>query len=291
MSGRTIRRDVERLRELGYPVESLTGPAGGYRLRAGDGDAAAAARRGRGDRDRGRAAHGRARVGDRHRGDLGARARQARAGAAGAPAPARRGARRGDGRAGRRRPDRRPAAPDARSPPPAATPSACASRYRSRDGTGHPPRGRAARARQPRPALVPRRLGPRPRRLAHVPRRPARPAAPATGARFTPRTLPAADAAAYVEQSIAGAEPLRGARHASTRRPTRSQRRLPCLGGAVTPIDARPLRVPHRRRRSRLARAARSRCSAPTSTSTSRPSCASTCARSPADRAVGRRRA
>jgi predicted DNA-binding transcriptional regulator YafY len=35
VSGRTVRRDVERLRELGYPVESLTGPAGGYRLRAG----------------------------------------------------------------------------------------------------------------------------------------------------------------------------------------------------------------------------------------------------------------
>ena len=35
MSRRTIRRDIERLRELGYPVESLTGPAGGYRLRAG----------------------------------------------------------------------------------------------------------------------------------------------------------------------------------------------------------------------------------------------------------------
>jgi len=33
--GRTIRRDVERLRGLGYPVDSLTGPAGGYRLRAG----------------------------------------------------------------------------------------------------------------------------------------------------------------------------------------------------------------------------------------------------------------
>jgi biotin operon repressor len=30
VSGRTIRRDVERLRDLGYPVESLTGPAGGY---------------------------------------------------------------------------------------------------------------------------------------------------------------------------------------------------------------------------------------------------------------------
>ena len=35
VSGRTIRRDVERLRELGYPVESMTGPAGGYQLHAG----------------------------------------------------------------------------------------------------------------------------------------------------------------------------------------------------------------------------------------------------------------
>jgi predicted DNA-binding transcriptional regulator YafY len=35
VSGRTIRRDIERLRQLGYPVESLSGPAGGYRLRAG----------------------------------------------------------------------------------------------------------------------------------------------------------------------------------------------------------------------------------------------------------------
>jgi predicted DNA-binding transcriptional regulator YafY len=35
VSERTIRRDVERLRGLGYPVDSLTGPAGGYRLRAG----------------------------------------------------------------------------------------------------------------------------------------------------------------------------------------------------------------------------------------------------------------
>jgi predicted DNA-binding transcriptional regulator YafY len=35
VSGRTIRRDIEGLRRLGYPVESLTGPAGGYRLRAG----------------------------------------------------------------------------------------------------------------------------------------------------------------------------------------------------------------------------------------------------------------
>jgi predicted DNA-binding transcriptional regulator YafY len=35
VSGRTIRRDVDRLRDLGYPVESVTGPAGGYQLRAG----------------------------------------------------------------------------------------------------------------------------------------------------------------------------------------------------------------------------------------------------------------
>src|SRR5256884_9938982 len=35
VSSRTIRRDIDRLRGLGYPVESLTGPAGGYRLRAG----------------------------------------------------------------------------------------------------------------------------------------------------------------------------------------------------------------------------------------------------------------
>jgi predicted DNA-binding transcriptional regulator YafY len=35
VSRRTIRRDVDRLRELGYPVESFAGPTGGYRLRAG----------------------------------------------------------------------------------------------------------------------------------------------------------------------------------------------------------------------------------------------------------------
>jgi predicted DNA-binding transcriptional regulator YafY len=35
VTDRTVRRDVERLRSLGYPVESMTGPAGGYQLRAG----------------------------------------------------------------------------------------------------------------------------------------------------------------------------------------------------------------------------------------------------------------
>lgn len=32
---RTIRRDVDRLRDLGYPVDAVTGTAGGYRLAAG----------------------------------------------------------------------------------------------------------------------------------------------------------------------------------------------------------------------------------------------------------------
>ncbi|MBU7599791.1 YafY family transcriptional regulator [Streptomyces sp. P38-E01] len=35
VSPRTVRRDVERLRGLGYPVHSATGTAGGYRLGAG----------------------------------------------------------------------------------------------------------------------------------------------------------------------------------------------------------------------------------------------------------------
>jgi predicted DNA-binding transcriptional regulator YafY len=35
VSARTIRRDVDRLRELGYPVHASTGSAGGYRLGAG----------------------------------------------------------------------------------------------------------------------------------------------------------------------------------------------------------------------------------------------------------------
>jgi predicted DNA-binding transcriptional regulator YafY len=35
VSGRTVRRDVDRLRALGYPVDAVTGPAGGYRLHAG----------------------------------------------------------------------------------------------------------------------------------------------------------------------------------------------------------------------------------------------------------------
>src|SRR5262249_58912526 len=37
VSPRTVRNDVEKLRELGYPVLATRGPAGGYRLGAGGG--------------------------------------------------------------------------------------------------------------------------------------------------------------------------------------------------------------------------------------------------------------
>ncbi|MFJ6675473.1 helix-turn-helix transcriptional regulator [Actinosynnema sp. NPDC091369] len=35
VTDRTVRRDIERLRELGYPVDGTTGTAGGYRLASG----------------------------------------------------------------------------------------------------------------------------------------------------------------------------------------------------------------------------------------------------------------
>src|SRR3954466_15783824 len=35
VSERTLRRDVDRLRELGYPVDASRGVAGGYQLRSG----------------------------------------------------------------------------------------------------------------------------------------------------------------------------------------------------------------------------------------------------------------
>jgi predicted DNA-binding transcriptional regulator YafY len=35
VSSRTVRRDIDRLRELGYPIQTTKGPDGGYRLAAG----------------------------------------------------------------------------------------------------------------------------------------------------------------------------------------------------------------------------------------------------------------
>ena len=75
-------------------------------------DAAAAARRRRGRRDRRRPAHRRRRVGHRDRGDRDPRAREARAGAAVAPAPARQRAAVRHLDAARERADRRPRGAD-----------------------------------------------------------------------------------------------------------------------------------------------------------------------------------
>ena len=97
VSGRTIRRDVDRLRGLGYPVKSLLWP--GRRLPASSRRHRHAPGPGgrRGDRDRRRTADRRRRLRDRDRGDVGAGAGEARAGAPGAPsAPRQRLGRDGD---------------------------------------------------------------------------------------------------------------------------------------------------------------------------------------------------
>ena len=107
---RTVRRDVDRLRELGYPIESLAGPAGGYRLAAGSEMPPCARRRGGGG-DRRRAAECRGLRRGGNRGGLGPRPGEARAGAALAVASASAGAPSGHHDPGRR-PDRGPRLPD-----------------------------------------------------------------------------------------------------------------------------------------------------------------------------------
>ena len=62
---RTLRRDMDRLRSLGYPVHSTSGTAGGYKLGAGARAAAPPARRRRGGRCRRRPADGGGRLGRR----------------------------------------------------------------------------------------------------------------------------------------------------------------------------------------------------------------------------------
>ena len=236
VSARTIRRDIERLRHLGYPVDSLTGPAGGYRLRAGsamppllvDHEEAIAIAVGL------RTAAGGSVIGIE---ETAVRAlvklEQV------LPAHLRR---------------RVSALGSATSTLPVAGPTidpehltviagACRDSerlrfaYRSRDGVGS------------RCEVEPHSLVNHGRRWYLVAwdrarddwrtfriDRVARPAS--TGVRFTPRELPAKDAAAYVEQSIAGAPNRFEAvvtLHAAAEEITR---RVPSHWGAIEPIDA-----------------------------------------------------
>ena len=197
VSARTVRRDVERLRSLGYPVESMTGPAGGYQLRAGtampplllDDDEAIAIAVGL------RTAAGGSVAGIE---ETAVRAlvkleqvlpshlrRRVQALTAATQTLNVYGG-----------PTVDPQAPD-RARRRGARPRARALRLHRARPRRHAARDRAALARQRRPPLVPGRLRLRPRGLAHVPRRPHRRPA-STGARFHPRELPAKDAAAFV---------------------------------------------------------------------------------------------
>jgi predicted DNA-binding transcriptional regulator YafY len=236
VSGRTIRRDVERLRALGYPVESLTGPAGGYRLRAGtamppllldEGEAIAIAV--------GLRTAARASVTGIEETSIRAlvkleqvlpthlRRRVAALGSATIAAPA--------------------AGPTVDPQHLTTIATACRDseclrfHYRSRDGT-------ASRREVEPDSLV--NLGRRWYLVGWDRRREdwrtfrvdrlTRPAS--TGTRFAARRLPAKDAAAYVEQSIADARSRYEARvtvHASA---DELAKRLPYVAGALEPIDA-----------------------------------------------------
>jgi predicted DNA-binding transcriptional regulator YafY len=236
VSGRTIRRDVDRLRALGYPVESLTGPAGGYRLRAGtamppllldEGEAIAIAV--------GLRTAARASVTGIEETSIRAlvkleqvlpthlRRRVAALGAATIAVPVQ----------------------GPTVDPEHLTTIATACRdaeclrfgYRSREG--------AATRREVEPHslvnlgrrwyLVGWDRGREDWRSFRVDRL-SRPAA--TGTRFTGRTLPAADAAAYVRQSIAGAWSRYEARVTVHAPAEEIAKRLPWAAGALEPIDA-----------------------------------------------------
>ena len=168
---RTVRRDVERLRDLGYRIESSPGATGGYRLEAGSAvppllltdEEAVAMAIGL------RVAASQRLVGGPET-TITALAKLEQV----LPAPLRRrvdgtrrnGAARGHQRR-RRRIDRGARRTRARLPRQRARPLHLHRGIRR----GHPAPGRAARARPGRPALVPAVLGSRRGRLAHVPRR------------------------------------------------------------------------------------------------------------------------
>ena len=225
---RTVRNDIERLRILGYEVRSSTGTTGGYRLGAGsalpplllDDDEAVAV--GVGLRP---AAAGTVTGIE----ETSLRATdQARADPAGpAAAPARRPAA-GHGLRGGRRPDRRrrDAHQHRRRLP---RPRAAALRLPGARRRGQrAPRG-AAPPGLHRSPLVPARLGPRPRRLAHLPRRsdpPAPARRPAVSRRAsrprTPRATSCAESARWPGSTRPGyacTRPPRSSPSASRRRP------------------------------------------------------------------------
>jgi predicted DNA-binding transcriptional regulator YafY len=236
VSGRTVRRDVERLRSLGYPVESLTGPSGGYRLRAGTAmpplllDEEEAIAIAVGLRTAARASvtgieETSIRALVKLEQVLPAHLRR-RVAAIGSATIA-------------------PPAPGPTIDPQHLTTLAAACRdaeclrfhYRSRDGT------ETRRDVEPHSVvnlgrrwyLVGWDRGRGDWRTFRVDRL-SRPAA--TGVRFTARTLPTADAAAFVERSIAGARSRYEARvtvHAPAGEVTP---RLPWLAGSLEPVDA-----------------------------------------------------
>lgn len=235
VSGRTIRRDIERLRALGYPVDSLTGPAGGYRLQAGtampplllDEDEAIAIAVGLRTAARAsvtgieetaiRALVKLEQVLPAH-----LRRRVAALGAATVSSP--------------------PGGPTVDPQQLTTIGAACRDReclrfaYESRDGTATrrevEPHALVNRGR--RWYLVAWDRGKGDWRTFRVDRL-AR--AAATGARFTPRELPAKDAAAYVEQSLAGAFSRFEARVTVHVPAEEARRRLRFVGGTLTPID------------------------------------------------------
>jgi predicted DNA-binding transcriptional regulator YafY len=236
VSGRTIRRDVERLRALGYPVQALTGPAGGYRLHAGTAmpplllDEEEAIAIAVGLRTAARASVTgieetsiRALVKLEQVLPAHLRRRVAALGSATVAAPA--------------------GGPTVDPQHLTAIAAACRDaecirfEYRSRDGT--------ATRREAEPhALV--NLGRRWYLVAWDRRRDdwrtfrvdrlERPAA--TGVRFAPRALPAENAVAYVKQSLAGAFSRYEARVTVHAPADELAGRLPYLGGTLTPIDA-----------------------------------------------------
>jgi predicted DNA-binding transcriptional regulator YafY len=235
VSRRTIRRDVERLRGLGYPVDSVTGPEGRYSLRAGtampplllDEDEAIAIAVGLRTAARAsvtgieetsiRALVKLEQVLPAH-----LRRRVAALGSAAVASPV--------------------GGPTVDPQDLTTLAAACRDvecvrfEYRSRDGT------QTRREVDPHSVV---NLGRRWYLVAWDRRRQdwrtfridrvARPAA--TGVRFTPRDLPAQDAAAFVRRSIAGAWSRYEARVTVHAPAEEVVRRIPHLAGALTPID------------------------------------------------------